>query len=178
MSDIQVVDATYQTGTLTSPALPQGSDCDSTRETHYRGNEQAPRPGESRGFPVVGSPAIINRRERKTDNHEPDRKDNTLTQRKNDRGTQTSQVATRTSAKPRGGRCRTLSPNRQLAPLAPPTTASNVGFTSARFRHMKLPVKDYDALGVAIVFRMPDHSAAPAGLKASILKILIQTISP
>ena len=43
---------------------------------------------------------------------------------------------------------------------------------------MKLPVKDYDALGVAIVFRMPHHSAAPAGLKASILKILIQTISP
>ena len=56
--------------------------------THYQGNEQAPRPGESRAFSVTGSPAIINRREGKTDNHELGRKDNTPTQRKNDRGTQ------------------------------------------------------------------------------------------
>ena len=56
--------------------------------THYQGNEQAPRPGESRAFSVTGSPAIINRREGKTDNHELGRKDNTLTQRKNGRGTQ------------------------------------------------------------------------------------------
>ena len=56
--------------------------------THYQGNEQAPRPGESRAFSVTGSPAIINRREGKTDNHELGRKDNTPTQRKNGRGTQ------------------------------------------------------------------------------------------
>ena len=56
--------------------------------THYQGNEQAPRPGESRAFSVTGSPAIINRSEGKTDNHELGRKDNTPTQRKNDRGTQ------------------------------------------------------------------------------------------
>ena len=122
--------------------------------THYQGNEQAPRPGFCRAFSVTGSPAIINRREGKTDNHELGRKDNTPTQRKNGRGTQ--QVRQQRERRP--------SPAAAGAGTCPPTGSWRP--STLRPRH---PMRASSApgrglplrlgLGVAIAFRLPLQEA-------------------